>query len=150
MLRSEYSQELIEYARRWIGLPYIWGGNSPLDGGFDCSGFICWVLRREGLVGEHEDLTAQGLHAKFKKNGVLYLWTNSLTSLTLVFYGKSVDDITHVAMVTDQYHVIEAGGGNSGCDSAEKAKALGACVRERPINHRSDVVAALRPVFQWG
>jgi hypothetical protein len=38
---------LVERAKRFIGIPYIWGGASPK--GFDCSGFVKIVFRIEGI-----------------------------------------------------------------------------------------------------
>lgn len=32
-------QEMLEYSFKYIGTPYVWGGNS-LTGGIDCSGFV--------------------------------------------------------------------------------------------------------------
>ena len=34
-------------AEGYIGQPYVWGGSEP--GGFDCSGFVQWVYRKNGV-----------------------------------------------------------------------------------------------------
>src|SRR5205814_6211452 len=45
---------VLGFAFRWAGAPYIWGGTSdqpqslfglPAAGGFDCSGFVWWVMK---------------------------------------------------------------------------------------------------------
>ncbi len=41
-------ESLVETARRFVGTPYRWGGNSPKDG-FDCSGLTMTVYRLNGL-----------------------------------------------------------------------------------------------------
>jgi hypothetical protein len=46
--RSYLRKEIVETARRFIGLPYQWGGFSP-DDGFDCSGLTMAVYRINGL-----------------------------------------------------------------------------------------------------
>lgn len=43
---SEKSQLIIAYAKTFLGLPYIWGGKTPV--GFDCSGFTAYVYNHFG------------------------------------------------------------------------------------------------------
>ena len=40
---------LIEEANKCLGYPYVWGGSKP-GTGFDCSGFVCWVLNHSGAA----------------------------------------------------------------------------------------------------
>ena len=40
---------LIEEANKYLGYPYVWGGSKPSTG-FDCSGFVCWVLNHSGVA----------------------------------------------------------------------------------------------------
>lgn len=37
-----------EVARRYQGIPYVWGGNG-VEGGFDCSGLVVWLYRHLGI-----------------------------------------------------------------------------------------------------
>ena len=39
--------ESIELAKRFLGIPYLWGGRSSF--GFDCSGFTQMLLRARGV-----------------------------------------------------------------------------------------------------
>ncbi len=38
------ADSIVNFAKTFIGTPYVWGGNNP-EGGFDCSGFICYVYK---------------------------------------------------------------------------------------------------------
>jgi len=50
---------MIAVAERYLGYPYVWGGSNPATG-FDCSGFVWWVITQSGL-GSIGRTTANGL-----------------------------------------------------------------------------------------
>lgn len=44
---SVTANEIIAYAKTFLGDPYVWGGTSP--SGFDCSGFVQYVFKHFGI-----------------------------------------------------------------------------------------------------
>ena len=44
---AKLSSKIIATAKQYIGVPYVWGGESP--SGFDCSGFVQYVFKQHGI-----------------------------------------------------------------------------------------------------
>lgn len=127
---------LIEYAKSFIGTRYQWGGNG--GGAFDCSGFVQEILASHGFD-PSGDQTAQQLYDQLCGMGyVQQIITNSV-----LFFGKSKTNISHVAFHIGNSRMIEAGGGGSRTTDSQDAIDSGAMVRIRPILSRSDLVAGI-------
>lgn len=128
----------IDYARRFIGAPYIIGGNGPY---FDCSGLVCEVLKACGVLGPKEDLDCDALWNRFKS-------LECAPSVgAIAFFGKNLHDVTHVAFVSTDRWMVEAGGGDRSTTSVEKALTRGAMVRERLVGTRSDLLTFAMPPY---
>lgn len=48
LISEEQAAALIATARQYIGVPYVFGGTTPA--GFDCSGFLQYVFKQNGLT----------------------------------------------------------------------------------------------------
>ena len=59
-LSDERFARMLREAEQFLGLPYVWGGSSP-ETGFDCSGFVSWVVNRCGNGWSVGRQTAEGL-----------------------------------------------------------------------------------------
>jgi len=136
----ELIEVAIDYAMQFVGIPYIWGGNNPVEG-FDCSGFVQEVLASMGLDPKG-DQTAQALFNHFLEHGQLL---ESPEAGSLVFYGKDASKISHVSFCINEWQIIEAGGGGRNCRTSQDAAAAGAYVRVRSIDARADIVSCIYP-----
>ena len=132
-------EHLIHYAMSFVGTPYVYGGNSPLAG-LDCSGYVLELLRSVGLW-DKTDATAQDIFNKMEK---AHSHVPFMREGCLVFFGKSVTQISHIAFAIDAHRFLEAGGGDSTTTSLERAVAKNAFVRMRHRKSRSDIVAVLK------
>ncbi|MFR5855915.1 MAG: C40 family peptidase [Lachnospiraceae bacterium] len=47
-LEDETFRRILEEAEKYIGYPYVWGGDSP-ETSFDCSGFVSYVFTNSGV-----------------------------------------------------------------------------------------------------
>ena len=61
-LSDERFARMIAEAERHLGTPYVWGGYAP--GGFDCSGFVCWVVNHCGNGWDIGRTTAEGIRQR--------------------------------------------------------------------------------------
>jgi cell wall-associated NlpC family hydrolase len=137
-------QEVLQaYMIRLVGTPYRWGGDDPIQG-FDCSGLAQELLASVGMD-PPGDQTAQALHDYFSKNNL-----GSIKACgALVFYGKSATEITHIGMLLDSIHIVEAGGGGSSTTTLDAAAKQNAFVRIRRFDHRKDVVSVMMPRYGY-
>lgn len=60
---SVSGQDIVNFAGRFLGYKYRWGGTSP-DTGFDCSGFVYYVFKNFGITVNRvaSDQAANGVH----------------------------------------------------------------------------------------
>jgi hypothetical protein len=94
--------EIVETARRFIGLPYQWGGFSP-DHGFDCSGLTMAVYRINGLNLPRTSKEQYRAGIPIKKG--------QLKSGDLVFFTTSGGKrVSHVGIYTGDNKFIHAPG----------------------------------------
>jgi len=90
----------IELSRRFLGLPYTWGGTSSF--GYDCSGFTQMLCRRRGtLIPRDADLQAAW-------QGVVPVKEEDLRPGDLLFFGSAADHITHTGMYIGTRKFINA------------------------------------------
>jgi cell wall-associated NlpC family hydrolase len=132
---------LYDYALSFLGQPYRWGGDDPIDG-YDCSGLVQEILASVG-ADPAGDQTAQTLFEYFRRQGRI----SGPALGALAFYGQNRNAITHVAFCLDRYRVIEAGGGGSKTTTREEAAKQNAFVRVRTFTHRKDLVAIWMPEY---
>jgi cell wall-associated NlpC family hydrolase len=90
----------IELAKRFLGLPYLWGGTSSF--GFDCSGFTQMLLRARGL-NMPRDADQQAAWT-----GLIAVERNALQTGDLLFFGSSPRSITHTGMYIGDGQFIHA------------------------------------------
>ena len=94
---------MLEEAEKYLGTPYVWGGSSP-ETGFDCSGYVCWVLNQSGWdVGR---TTANGLWQQATK-----ISETEAKPGDLVFFEGTYDTpgASHVGLYVGDGMMISAG-----------------------------------------
>ncbi len=47
---STLMERAISIGQQYLGTPYVWGSSSPVNGGFDCSGFVNYTLNAAGYA----------------------------------------------------------------------------------------------------
>ncbi len=65
VMTDEKVANLIREAQRYLNTPYVWGGYSPV--GFDCSGYVSYVINHCGNGWNIGRKTAKGLLAKCER-----------------------------------------------------------------------------------
>lgn len=116
---SDLRVEIVEYAKQFIGNPYVWGGTS-LTKGADCSGFVQSVFKNFGIK---LDRTSRAQ----SKNGTA-VEESELQPGDLVFYSNN-GTIGHVALYIGGGQIVHASGEREGIKISKYNYKTPACFR---------------------
>jgi hypothetical protein len=141
---SERQKQVARYALKYVGYPYIWGGEYPKTdspfgyqkaGGFDCSGFVFYVMGMHfGYPITVYERGAHDMAAKAKPR----ITRSQLTCGDLIFFGpkgrdSSVESIYHTGIYLGSGWFIHSTGSSDGVTLASL-----------------DTSAYWRDAFAWG
>jgi cell wall-associated NlpC family hydrolase len=115
--------QAVAIAKRYLGIPYVWGGASP-TGGFDCSGLTMYVYRQLGITLDH--------YAAWQFLEGTRIAIQDLQPGDLVFFHPQADGPGHVGMYVGDGKMLHA-------------PHTGDVVRIASIQGRSGYLGAVRP-----
>lgn len=104
---SSLGQEIVEYAKQYLGYPYVYGGAGSSS--FDCSGFTMYVYKNFGYSLSHS--------ARAQSNMGTYVEKENLQPGDLVFFldYETMDDIGHCGIYIGDGNFIHASSGTGYC-----------------------------------
>lgn len=101
---SDVRVDLCQYAKEFLGNPYVWGGTS-LTKGADCSGYVMSLYKKYGVNLPHSSRAQANCGTTIK--------VSEAQPGDLIFYGKG-STINHVAMYIGGGKVIHASSPKTG------------------------------------
>ena len=103
-LTDERFARMIAEAERHLGTPYVWGGYAP--GGFDCSGFVCWVINHCGNGWNIGRTTAEGIRQQ-----CYYVSPEDARPGDIIFFERTYDTpgASHVGIYVGNNMMIHCG-----------------------------------------
>ncbi len=105
VMEDETFRRLMEEAEKYIGYPYVWGGDSP-ETSFDCSGFISYVFAASG-VRDAGRLGATSLYGRCTP-----IAPQEARPGDLIFFEGTIsgeEGITHVGLYVGGNHMLHCG-----------------------------------------
>ncbi len=116
---SDVRVDLVQYAKQFVGNPYVWGGTS-LTNGADCSGFTLSIYKKYGVSLPHHAASQAQLGTKIS--------LSELQPGDLVFYAKN-GSINHVAIYIGNGQVLHASSPKTGIKISSLNYRTPACAR---------------------
>ena len=101
---SDVRVDLCQYAKEFLGHPYVWGGTS-LTKGADCSGYVLSIFKKYGVSLPHSSVAQAGYGTTIK--------VSEAQPGDLIFYGNG-RSINHVAIYIGGGQVIHASNPKTG------------------------------------
>ncbi|WP_455331583.1 NlpC/P60 family protein [Exiguobacterium profundum] len=105
---NSQKERMIAVAVKHLGTPYTWGSQSPLNGGFDCSGLIHYATNQAGKIGGRTNVSGywHSGHFKNKRTGI----TSGRRGDIVFFAGTYKSGPSHIGIMLDDEFFIHAGG----------------------------------------
>jgi cell wall-associated NlpC family hydrolase len=95
------ASRLLRTGEAYIGVPYVWGGNTPREG-FDCSGFTKYIFARQGITlprtSREQARVGQAVPADFR----------DLQPGDLMFFAEPDEAISHVAIYAGNGRILHS------------------------------------------
>ncbi len=95
-------QLIADFAVQFVGYDYVYGGDSPEEGGFDCSGLVTYVYAQFGYYLEH------GSNSQYHKYGVEVAYEDMLPGDLVFFSYDGGYDIAHVGIYLGNDQMVHA------------------------------------------
>ncbi len=92
--------EMISQAMRFLDIPYLWGGKTPL--GLDCSGFAQLIYKLAGIE------LLRDAYLQFAQEGLREVRKGEEKKGDLVFFGREGGKISHVGIMINEKEFINA------------------------------------------
>jgi cell wall-associated NlpC family hydrolase len=104
---SYSADNIIEEAKKYLGVPYVWGGDSPSEG-FDCSGYVQWVTNE--VTGIFLPRTAKEQHIYLNQNNKDL---KKINKGDIVFFNTNGSHVSHVGIALNNDEFIHSPNRNS-------------------------------------
>jgi N-acetylmuramoyl-L-alanine amidase len=105
---SDIRDRIVNFALRYEGYAYVWGGESLAEGGFDCSGFVYYVYKTN--FGYNMARTASQQYAK---NGT-WVSRSNIRKGDVIFFSDDGYGVTHVGIYIGGGRFIHAANSRKG------------------------------------
>ena len=104
-LKDKQFKAMITEAEKYLGMAYKWGGKKP-SVGFDCSGFVSWVINHCGVGWDYGSRGAEALCGL-----CTYVSPSEAKPGDLVFFERTydVDGVSHVGIYVGEHMMIHCG-----------------------------------------
>lgn len=107
-LEDEQFAAMIREAEKYLGYPYVWGGDSPATS-FDCSGYVSWVINHCGVGWDIGRLGAEGLRNLCSQVSPANAKPGDLVFFKGTYDAPNPNGATHVGIYVGENMMIHCG-----------------------------------------